>query len=118
MSLTFAAAAFATPPSAPVITEPPSDHSVLNPADVHMEAGSFSDPDGDTHACSDWEIQTVSPPEAVWRAPCAAGVLKVHIHLGDGAFVNSYAGRTQLEFQTSYILRVRFKDSAGEYSAW
>jgi glucose/arabinose dehydrogenase len=116
--LIFASAALATPPVAPTITEPPTDNRILNPADVHMEAGGFSDADGNTHTCSDWEIQTVSPPEVVWQAPCAIGVLKVHIHLGDGTFVNSYAGRTELNFDTAYVLRVRFKDSAGELSAW
>jgi glucose/arabinose dehydrogenase len=110
--------ALATAPSAPTITEPSADGKVLNPADVHMEASGFSDPDGDTHACSDWEIWTVSPSEPVWQAPCQDGLLKVHIHLGDGTFVNSHAGRTELEYDTQYRLRVRFIDSAGEASAW
>jgi len=113
-----ATAAWATPPNAPTITVPSVDGKVLNPADVHMEATGFSDTDGDTHACSDWEIWSASPSEPVWQAPCAAGVLKVHIHLGDGSFVNSYAGRTDLKFDTAYKLRVRFRDSAGELSAW
>jgi glucose/arabinose dehydrogenase len=83
-----------------------------------MEATGFADPDGDTHACTDWEIWTVSPSEPVWQATCATGLQKVHIHLGDGEFVNSHAGRTELKFDTDYRLQVRFRDSAGEASPW
>lgn len=109
--------ASAAPPAAPVITEPSTDHAVLNPADVHMEAGGFSDADGDSHDCSDWQIVTPAA-EVAWRADCATGSTKVHIHFGDGEFVNSYAGRTALDFDSSYTLRVRFRDSAGELSSW
>src|SRR5436190_14845710 len=113
MLLAGAHPALATPPSAPTITEPSVDGKVLNPADVHMEASGFSDADGDTHACSDWQILEGSPPQPVWRADCATGVHAVHIHLGDGQFVGAYAGRTELEYDHSYILQVRFHDSAG-----
>ena len=116
--LAFCSAAAATPPNTPNITEPGTDNMVLNPADVHMEAPIFSDPDGNTHACTDWEIVTITPPETAWQAPCVVGVSKVHIHLGDGTFVNAHAGRQELKFDTQYKVRVRFKDSANEYSAW
>jgi glucose/arabinose dehydrogenase len=116
--LALCGAASATPPNTPTITEPGTDNMVLNAADVHMEAPTFSDPDGNTHACTDWEIVTVSPAQVAWTAPCVVGVSKVHIHLGDGTFVNAHAGMHQLKFDTAYKVRVRFKDSAGEYSAW
>jgi glucose/arabinose dehydrogenase len=109
--------ALATPPNAPTITEPKVGE-LINPADVHMEAPTFFDADGNTHVCSDWQIWSVSPAELAWEAPCAGGLEKVHIHLGDGTFVGSYAGRTELNFDTTYNLRVRFRDSAGESSAW
>ena len=67
-TLCLAAPLFAgnSPPLAPVITEPVADGMVLNPADVHMETGPFSDPDvGDQHLCTDWEIWTVTPAERV-----------------------------------------------------
>lgn len=108
----------AAAPNAPTITEPSSDHMVLNPADVHMEAGGFADADGDTHTCSDWEIRDIASSQPAWQADCAAGTERAHIHLGDGVFVNSYAGRTALEFDTHYTLHVRFRDSAGEISSW
>jgi glucose/arabinose dehydrogenase len=114
----FATAAQAAAPSAPTITEPAVDGQQAHPSDVHMEAGGFADPDGDTHQCTDWEIVRVSASEVVWQAPCAGGIEKGHIHLGDGDFVNSYAGRTSLEFETDYALRARFRDDAAETSAW
>jgi glucose/arabinose dehydrogenase len=110
--------AAAAPPAAPTITEPATDGQIVHPADVHMEAGSFSDPDEDTHTCTDWEIRTAGGSQVVWRTPCTTGALAVHIHLGDGSFVNSYAGRTQLNFDSSYVLRTRFHDSAGEIGDW
>ena len=116
--LAFCSAAAATPPNTPNITEPGTDNMVLNPADVHMEAPVFSDPDGHTHQCTDWQIETITPPEVAWNAPCVTGVSRVHIHLGDGAFVNAHAGRAELKFETRYKLRVRFKDSNNEFSAW
>lgn len=111
-------AAHAAPPSTPTITEPSTDGQLVHPADVHMEATGFSDPDGDTHACSDWQILAGSPAAPVWRADCQTGTEAVHIHLGDGQFVGTYAGQTELEFDHSYVLQVRFHDSAGEIGDW
>src|SRR5258706_4197970 len=111
--------AFATAPNTPTIIEPAIDGQIISPADVHMEVAGFSDPDpGDTHACSDWEIFEVSSGTMVWAAECAAGFSAIHIHLADGMFTNSYAGRTTLKYDTDYSLRVREKDSTGTYSAY
>jgi hypothetical protein len=102
-------------PDAPPINEPPVDGQIVNPADVHMQAGPFNDPAGGTHQSSSWEIRKISTNEIVWSA---IGVTdpgtKVHIHLGDGAFVGSYAGRTTMEFDTDYRLHVRFTSSLGQ----
>jgi len=113
-----AGTATAAAPAPPTITEPSADGQLAHPADVHMEAGGFSDPDADTFACTDWEIRTADASEVVWRAPCKSGTLGVHIHLGDGTFVNDYSKRTELSFDSSYVLEVRVHDSAGEVSAW
>lgn len=112
-----------TRPATPVVTEPPADGFVANPEDVHMECAAFSDPDpGDEHACSDWEIWTTSPSNLVWQAACVTGVERLHIHLGDGVFLGSHAGRTSLLPGASYLVRVRHKDSSGEpgteWSLW
>jgi glucose/arabinose dehydrogenase len=106
----------ASPPGTPTITEPVVEGQLVHPGDVHMEASGFFDPDGHAHHCSDWEIRTAE--ETVWQAPCAGGLESAHIHLGDGSFVNSYAGRTELDADAQYVLRVRFHDTNGEVGAW
>ncbi|MBX3378071.1 MAG: PQQ-dependent sugar dehydrogenase [Phycisphaeraceae bacterium] len=102
------------PPATPIITEPAFDGRITNPEDTHMETGPFSDPDpGDTHTASDWEIWTISPSQRIWAALGVTGPERVHIHLGDGAFQNSHAGRVSLLPGTNYQLRVRHRDSSG-----
>ncbi|MEV4416424.1 PQQ-dependent sugar dehydrogenase [Catellatospora sp. NPDC049609] len=114
------AAAEAAPPNAPVITEPGADNAMVSAADVHMESAPFGDPDGDQHLCSEWEITTGG--ERVWASGCTGGVLRYHIHLGDGVFEGSHAGRKDLVPDKDYELRVRFRDNSGdaddEWSAW
>ncbi len=84
-------------PDAPTIMEPTMEGEEVNPADVHMEAVGFSDPNGNSHLSTDWEIWTVgSLPERVWQTLGITGVEKLHTHLGDGIFENSHAGRTDL----------------------
>lgn len=102
------------PPATPTITEPGTAGQILNAADVHMETAPFSDPDpGDTHLCTDWEIRLVVGNELVWRALCVMGLESVHAHFGDGLFVGSHAGRTELFPETDYRLRVRHRDDSG-----
>ncbi len=108
-----------TPPHAPVLIEP-SATIPTDPGDVHMATAPFVDDDpGDTHGCSDWEIRAADLTTVVWSAPCATGVLSVHIHLGDGNFSASAA---RLLGNTKYIVAVRFRDSSGdpetEWSDW
>lgn len=112
------AAALAAPPAAPTITEPSVDGQIVAPADVHMEASGYADPEGDPHASTDWEIVKSLTGETVWQAPGATDLSRGHIHLADGAFTGSYAGRTELEPDTAYLLRVRFRDAAGQASPW
>lgn len=110
-------------PTTPVITEPATNGQLVNFEDVHMETGPFSDPDaGQSHQCSDWEIWLLSPSERVWVAACVGGVLRTHIHLGDGVFQNSHAGLLSLLPDTDYVLRARHSDNSGDnatrWSAW
>lgn len=113
------------PPLAPVILEPASEGVVLSPFDVHMVIGTFTDPNpSDTHRATDWQLWTTgATSEEVWAADNVTdGVSKFHIHLADGVFVNSLAGRHELLFNTDYRLRVRVRDSsneaATEWSDW
>lgn len=119
--LVLAVNAIAAPPHAPEVVEPAVGAAPLSPEDVHMVA-EYGDGDGDAHLCSDWEIWSAAPAEAVWQAHCAHGQEKVHIHLGDGEFVNSHAGRASLLNETAYEVRVRFRDDSGEpaeeWSEW
>lgn len=110
-------------PDAPTISEPKDPWQVLNPADVHMEVAPFSDPDvGDGHLCSDWEIWSLNPLEAVWVTSCIGGVERLHTHLGDGVFQGSHTGMTELMPQRDYVLRTRHRDTSGdpssEWSPW
>ncbi len=106
-----------TPPNTPVITEANVDGKIVNPEDVHMEAPNFSDPDGDLHSCTNWEIYTTGPaPELAWVTPCIGGVEKVHTHQGDGIFANAHAGRTSFFPNTDFELRVRYRDNRGAFS--
>jgi glucose/arabinose dehydrogenase/fibronectin type 3 domain-containing protein len=115
-----------TPPLAPGITEPNKDGAAVSAFDVHMQIGPFVDPDaGDTHKATDWEIWTTPAPgaELVWKANNVTDPLtKGHIHLGDGTFVNSLAGKQQLNFDTNYRLQARVRDSsndpATDWSLW
>lgn len=111
-----APAAEAAPPATPTIIEPSTDRELVSPADVHMEANGYSDPDGNHQGCSDWSIWTATPAERIWQANCVLTPLNVHIHLGDGEFVGSYAGQRTLNDDTDYVLHVDFHDSTGAVS--
>ena len=115
-------------PLVPQITEPGVEGQIINASDLHMVTANMVSPVNAEHLCSDWEIYKtgggVSGADIrVWSATCVSiGSLKVHIHLGDGAFEGPYAGRTTLEYDTSYSYRVRHRDNSGdpvsEYSYW
>jgi len=108
---------FGAAPLPPVITEPAFDGQQVYAGDVHMETGPMEDPDGDGHLGSDWEIWLLSPLERVWSSGVVDGLERVHIHLGDGTFEGSHAGRTALFFDDAYRLLVRHQDSTGVWSA-
>jgi glucose/arabinose dehydrogenase len=119
LGLFFGAALFAAaPPSAPVILEPEHDGDVVAPGDVHMVTAPFADADGDSHHCSDWEIVTAED-EVAWRAGCATGHARLHIHMADGVFAGN---RRELHEDRDYRLRVRHRDDSGdpdtEWSRW
>src|SRR5437588_12848547 len=93
-----------TPPHTPVLIEP-SESRAIDPGDVHMATAPFSDDDvNDSLLCSDWEIRSEDGQGLIWHRDCATGVLAVHIHLGDGAFVNAEGRLLGL---THYQVRVR-----------
>lgn len=106
-------------PDTPEIREPTHDGQIVGASDVHMEAAPMTHPDPERkHASSDWEIVTEDERETAWHADAAEGLSKNHIHLGDGEFVNSHEGRTDLLFNTHYIVRVRYRDDLGAVSEY
>src|SRR5688500_4094389 len=85
-------------PAAPIINEPEVNGQVVSPFDVHMEvdAAAFTDADGHTHKATSWQIRETATNggAAVWQALNVDDPLsKVHLHLGDGAFVGTLAGQ-------------------------
>jgi glucose/arabinose dehydrogenase len=106
-------------PAAPTITEPATDGQVISPSDVHMEAIGYSDPDGNAHKSTDWEIWTTGgTPTLAWQTQGITGVERLHTHMGDGIFVGSHAGRSSFFPNTDYELRVRFRDDVGSVSSY
>ncbi|MEN1681125.1 MAG: PQQ-dependent sugar dehydrogenase [Planctomycetota bacterium] len=106
-------------PAMPLITEPVVDGQVVNPTDVHMEAVGYFDSEGDPHTSTDWEIWTVgADAELVWQTLGIEGVERLHTHLGDGIFVGSLAGESELASNTEYQLRARYRDDAGSVSGY
>ena len=104
-------------PGAPVIVEPNVDGAIVSPFDVHMAIKEeFADADGHGLASTDWEIRRASDQTLQWSTYGISDLRIWHVHFGDGTFSN--AGRTALDAQTQYVLRVRFNDFAGEQSTW
>ena len=113
------------PPAAPLINEPTHDGENVFGSDVHMEIGDFADPDaGQVRSNTDWEIWTTgSSPQRVWYALAQPGPFNDHhIHLGDGTFAGTLAGKSALPGGADYQVRVRQRDNSGDpatnTSAW
>src|SRR5688572_11685510 len=108
-------------PAAPVIIEPLTEGEVVSNFDVHMEVDpdAYSDPDGHAHQATSWQIRETAANggATVWQALNVTDPLsKYHIHLGDGAFVGTLAGRTALLANRDYVLRATLTDSNNEAS--
>lgn len=106
-----------TAPMAPTISEPATDGQLVSGADVHMESQPLVDGNvSDQHVCSDWEIWTAAPAavERIWFAECVGGARRLHVHLGDGVFQGSFAGRTDLPAGRTFTVRTRHRDSSGD----
>ncbi|MFO0838106.1 MAG: PQQ-dependent sugar dehydrogenase [Phycisphaerae bacterium] len=121
MSATFLALLLMTAagPDLPIIREPTRDGQIVGASDLHMEAAPMRHADPNrTHDSSDWEVLTDPQRERIWRADAARGPEKNHIHLGDGKFIGSHAGRVELLYGVNYIVRVRFRDDLGAVSEY
>jgi glucose/arabinose dehydrogenase len=109
-------------PAAPVIIEPLTNGQVVSNFDVHMEVdpSAYSDADGDAHQSTTWQIRETAAAggAVVWQAVGVTDALsKVHIHLGDGAFVGTLVGKSSLLASRDYALNATFTDSSNAVSA-
>lgn len=76
---------------------------------VTLTGSAFSDSDvGDTHAASQWQVTTSGD----------TGYATPVISTGDDATNKTSYAASGLSASTGYIARVRYKDSAGNYSAY
>ncbi|MEE2941670.1 MAG: hypothetical protein VX460_14885, partial [Planctomycetota bacterium] len=108
-------------PVAPVVIQPDSS-SPVSTVTAAFQLGSFFDPDGGAHACTDYEIWREEPAELVWRVSCGTGSLLRAAPLSAGTFQGSLAGQDRLAPLTSYVARARMRDDSGDpltqWSPW
>lgn len=93
-----------SPPNTPTISA-----GTPTTTTVTLTGSAFSDPDGgDTHAASQWQVTTSAD----------TGYASPVISTGDDATNKTSYNATGLTANTAYIARVRYKDSAGNYSSY
>src|SRR5262245_59465078 len=107
-------------PVAPVIIEPQVNGQVTSNFDINLQTNPdlYSDPDGDVHLATGWDIRRQSDGMIVWQTGflSAPPLTLYRVDFSDGTFVGPQAGQTQLAFNTNYELHVRYRDAAGEVS--
>ncbi len=108
-------------PAAPVIIEPFVEGQVTGTFDINLqtEPTLYSDPDGHAWQATDWVIRDAGSGTTVWQVPftSAPPLTLYRVDFSDGTFVNTLAGRTELNYNTDYQLVVRYRDSNSEVSA-
>ncbi|HDD25193.1 MAG TPA: hypothetical protein ENF52_07135, partial [Chloroflexi bacterium] len=97
-----------------VVNNPPNTPTNLSPCGVTnvsltptLQASAFSDPDGDSFANSQWQVDDSSSfPSPVWDSGTYSPVTSVTVPSG------------VLNYSTTYWWRVRYKDGRGSWSDW
>ena len=102
------------PPAQPVITSPAADedNAPLNPV---IAADAYSDPDGDAHSATYWEVHdnpTLTSLVAAGGNP-AVNLTSIEIDTANVVFSGSLAGGTSLEPSTDYWVVVTYRDGEG-----
>lgn len=108
-------------PATPVIIEPFAEGQTTGTFDINMQTdpGQYFDADGHAWAATDWKIRETAGGTTVWELPytSAPPLTFYRVDFSDGQFVNSLAGKTELNYSTNYQLVVRYRDSNNEVSA-
>jgi len=104
------------PPAAPAITSPGQNATGVSRS-PQIVASAFSDPDGDSHLSSDWEIFDSPSLGAGTRVAHGLGdaTNKTSITVDPGGFVfeNALGLETTLAASTEYWARVTYRDACG-----
>ncbi len=95
----------------PTFYSPSQGSRAVSPTFFHVE---FSPNDGLATDVEIWDQQ--SPQHLIWSAYNKQGISREHMHTADGQFAN--AGRTQLEYDTTYQVRARSQGADNALSAW
>ncbi len=99
----------------------PTGTGEVHAISIVLQSGNFGDIDvAQTHLATDWEIWTTGgTPARVWRALNLGGTGRLSTGLSNGIFENALAGKSRLDWTTTYQLRVRHRDSSADaISEW
>jgi CotH kinase protein len=107
------------PPAAPALLTPQDDLIDVVPDSLVIEASAFSDPDGETHARSEfaiWRTAGGEPVVRVWSAAVDDPDKLTRVTLADGSFEVGDA----LDLFAKYQVVARYSDGAAcsAWSAW
>lgn len=95
---------FSNPPATPVNVSPTNGATTTNTTPT-LVATAFSDPDGDSHVQTQWEITNVATGAVVFRTTSAVNKTSLPVPAG------------RLALSTEYSWTAQYKDSAGVWSA-
>jgi len=94
----------------------PTGAGVEHAISIVIQSGNFTDVDmAQQHLATDWEIWTTSgTPSRIWRALNLGGTGRLSTGLANGVFENALAGKSRLDWTTTYQLRIRHRDNSGD----
>lgn len=83
-------------------------------------ASAFSDSESDNHIDTDWRVDDNSDfSSPVWVRMAGTGENQTKINDTNGTFTNELAGKTELDYNTTYYWQVRYKDDgSNNWSVW
>lgn len=103
------------PPQAPYIVTPQTGTRNLAPEDILIQTSAFSDPDGDAHALSEfqiWRLNGGKPVEMVWSATTSEASSLEQVSLADGTLHGTAELDGNLALWREHVVRARHGDGA------